>query len=190
MKSPIAVVVLAAGAGTRMKSAVPKVLHPLAGWPMLRHVLENAARLKPAKIVGVVAPGAKAVAQAFAPHPAVVQRRPLGTGHAAKAALGALKGHRGPVLIVYGDAPLVTAATLRRLVDACRKARAAVGVLGFVAQELGSLRQADRASRGSGKDSREQGCRRDGEGGRFLQFGRHVHRWRADRLPAGRDQER
>ena len=58
MKSPIAVVVLAAGAGTRMKSALPKVLHPLAGWPMVRHVLENASRLKPARIVGVVAPGA------------------------------------------------------------------------------------------------------------------------------------
>src|SRR5438132_263015 len=52
MKSPIAVVVLAAGAGTRMKSAVPKVLHPLAGWPMVRHVLENVARLRPARIVG------------------------------------------------------------------------------------------------------------------------------------------
>src|SRR5262252_7089338 len=69
MKSPIAVVVLAAGAGTRMKSAVPKVLHPLAGWPMVRHVLENVARLKPARIVGVVAPGAQEVAAAFAPHP-------------------------------------------------------------------------------------------------------------------------
>jgi bifunctional UDP-N-acetylglucosamine pyrophosphorylase/glucosamine-1-phosphate N-acetyltransferase len=135
MKSPIAVVVLAAGAGKRMKSAVPKVLHPLAGWPMLRHVLVNAARLKPAKIVGVIAPGAKAVAQAFAPHPSVVQARPLGTGHATKAALGALKGHRGPVLIVYGDAPLVTAPTLRRLVEACRKEKAAVGVLGFIARD-------------------------------------------------------
>ena len=57
MKSPIAVVVLAAGAGTRMKSALPKVLHPLAGWPMVRHVLANAARLKPARIVGQPARG-------------------------------------------------------------------------------------------------------------------------------------
>ena len=60
MKSPIAVVVLAAGAGTRMKSAVPKVLHPLAGWPMVRHVLENVAQLKPARIIGVVTSGASA----------------------------------------------------------------------------------------------------------------------------------
>jgi bifunctional UDP-N-acetylglucosamine pyrophosphorylase / glucosamine-1-phosphate N-acetyltransferase len=135
MKSPIAVVVLAAGAGTRMKSALPKVLHPLAGWPMVRHVLENAARLKPARIVGVVAPGARDVAAAFAPHPTMVQRKPLGTGHAAKAALPALKGHRGPVLVVYADAPLITTATLQRLVEACRKAKAAVGVLGFVARD-------------------------------------------------------
>ena len=135
MKSPIAVVVLAAGAGTRMKSATPKVLHPLAGWPMVRHVLDNAARLKPAKIVGVVAPGAANVAAAFAPHPTVVQRQALGTGHAAKAALGALKGHRGPVVVVFGDAPLITTATLHRLVETCRREQAAVGVLGFVARD-------------------------------------------------------
>jgi bifunctional UDP-N-acetylglucosamine pyrophosphorylase / glucosamine-1-phosphate N-acetyltransferase len=135
MKPPIAVVVLAAGAGTRMKSALPKVLHPLAGWPMVRHVLENVSRLKPARIVGVVSPGAKDVGAAFAPHPTVVQRQALGTGHAAKAALGALKGHRGPVLVVYADAPLLTTATLQRLIDECRKAKAAVGVLGFVAHD-------------------------------------------------------
>lgn len=135
MKSPIAVVVLAAGAGTRMKSALPKVLHPLAGWPMVRHVLENARRLKPARIVGVIAPGARDVAAAFAPHPTVVQRKPLGTAHAARAALPALKGHRGPVLIVFGDAPLVTASSIQRLIEACRKAKAAVGVLGFRAQD-------------------------------------------------------
>ncbi len=135
MKSPIAVVVLAAGAGTRMKSALPKVLHPLAGWPMVRHVLENVARLRPTRIVGVVAPGAKSVAAAFAPHPTVVQSKPLGTGHATKAALGALEGHRGPVLVVFGDAPLVTTESMRRLLTACARAKAAVGVLGFRAAD-------------------------------------------------------
>lgn len=135
MKPPIAVVVLAAGAGTRMKSALPKVLHPLANRPMVRHVLANAETLKPARIVGVIAPGARDVAQAFAPHPTVVQARPLGTGHAAKAALGALKGHTGPVLVVFGDAPLVTPDTLKRLLAACAREKAAVGVLGFVARD-------------------------------------------------------
>src|SRR5476651_649162 len=135
MRSPVAVVVLAAGAGTRMKSAVPKVLHPLAGWPMVRHVLDNVARLKPARVVGVVAPGARDVAAAFAPHPTAVQKKPLGTGDATKAALGALKGHTGPVLVVYADAPLITTETLKFLVDACRREKAAVGVLGFVASD-------------------------------------------------------
>jgi bifunctional UDP-N-acetylglucosamine pyrophosphorylase/glucosamine-1-phosphate N-acetyltransferase len=135
MRSPVAVVVLAAGAGTRMKSAVPKVLHPLAGWPMVRHVLDNVARLKPARVVGVVAPGARDVAAAFAPHPTVVQKKPLGTGDATRAALGALKGHTGPVLVVYADAPLITTETLKFLVDACRREKAAVGVLGFVASD-------------------------------------------------------
>ena len=131
MTSPIAVVVLAAGAGTRMKSTLPKVLHPLAGWPMLRHVLDNVGRLKPSRIVGVISPGAGTVAAAFAPHPTVVQKRPMGTGDAAKAALGALAGHRGPVLVVFGDAPLVTTASMKKLITACARVKAAVGVLGF-----------------------------------------------------------
>jgi len=135
MKSPIAVVVLAAGAGTRMKSALPKVLHPLANRPMLAHVLANAAALKPRLIVGVIAPGDAEVAKAFSPHPTAVQSTPLGTGHAARTALAALKGHDGPVLVVFGDAPLVTTASLQKLVAACRKAGAAVGVLGFVARD-------------------------------------------------------
>ncbi|MBX3552344.1 MAG: bifunctional UDP-N-acetylglucosamine diphosphorylase/glucosamine-1-phosphate N-acetyltransferase GlmU, partial [Pseudolabrys sp.] len=95
----------------------------------------NAEALKPTRIVGVVAPGATAVAGAFAPHPTVVQSKPLGTGHAAKAALGALKGHAGPVLVMFGDAPLVTTETLKRLVMACAREKAAVGVLGFVAED-------------------------------------------------------
>ena len=135
MKSPMAVVVLAAGAGTRMKSALPKVLHSVAGRPMLAHVLASVARLKPAKVVGVIAPGADAVAKAFAPHPTAVQKTAQGTGDAVKAALRQLRGHSGPVLVVYGDSPLLTTASLQRLVEACRKAKAAVGVLGFTARD-------------------------------------------------------
>jgi len=135
MKSPLAVVVLAAGAGTRMKSALPKVLHPVAGKPMLAHVLASVARLKPAKVVGVIAPGAETVAKAFAPHPTAVQKNALGTGDAVKAALPELSGHAGPVLVVYGDSPLITTASLQRLLDSCRKAKASVGVLGFVAKD-------------------------------------------------------
>lgn len=135
MKAPIAAVVLAAGAGTRMKSTLPKVLHQVANKPMVRHVLDTVARLKPARVVGVIAPGAERVAAAFAPHPTAVQRMPLGTGDAAKAALPALEGHSGPVLIVYADSPLLTAESLSRLVQACRGRKAAVGVLGFRARD-------------------------------------------------------
>jgi bifunctional UDP-N-acetylglucosamine pyrophosphorylase/glucosamine-1-phosphate N-acetyltransferase len=135
MKSPIAAVVLAAGAGVRMKSSLPKVLHQVAGKPMVHHVLDSVARLKPARIVGIVSPGAATVAAAFAPHPTAIQRQPLGTGDATKAALPALEGHEGPVLVVYADSPLLTPESLNRLVQACRRARAAVGVLGFKARD-------------------------------------------------------
>jgi bifunctional UDP-N-acetylglucosamine pyrophosphorylase / glucosamine-1-phosphate N-acetyltransferase len=135
MKISVAVVVLAAGAGTRMKSALPKVLHRLAGWPMLTHVLDNVGKLRPAHVIGVIAPGAKAVAHAFEPHLTVVQAKPLGTGHAVKAALNALEDHRGPVLVVFGDAPLVTTASMKRLIAACVRQKAAVGVLGFRARD-------------------------------------------------------
>jgi bifunctional UDP-N-acetylglucosamine pyrophosphorylase/glucosamine-1-phosphate N-acetyltransferase len=135
MKSPIAVVVLAAGAGTRMKSVLPKVLHSVAGRPMLAHVLASVGKLKPAKVVGVIAPGAEAVAKAFAPHPTAVQKKTLGTGDAARAALPALAGHRGPVVVIFGDAPLIRPATIQKLVTACQRAGAAVGVLGFKARD-------------------------------------------------------
>jgi bifunctional UDP-N-acetylglucosamine pyrophosphorylase/glucosamine-1-phosphate N-acetyltransferase len=135
MARSLAVVVLAAGAGTRMKSALPKVLHKLAGWPMAKHVLHNVGPLKPSRIVGVVGPGQQSVAAAFAPHKTAVQAKPLGTGNAAKAALPALKGHSGPVLIAFGDAPLIQSRTMARLLAECAKAKAAVGVLGFRAED-------------------------------------------------------
>ena len=116
-------------------------------------------RLKPARVVGVIAPGAKAVAAAFAPHPTVVQSRPLGTGDATKAALGALKGHRGPVLVVFGDAPLVTTASMQRLVAACRDAKAAVGVLGFSRRDPSPYGRLIVHRRPAREDRREQGRR-------------------------------
>ncbi|TXL73679.1 bifunctional UDP-N-acetylglucosamine diphosphorylase/glucosamine-1-phosphate N-acetyltransferase GlmU [Vineibacter terrae] len=141
MTRPLAVVVLAAGAGTRMKSTLPKVLHPVAGCPMLRHVLAAAEALRPDRIIVVGPPGRDDVAQAAAPHRCVIQDRPLGTGHAVKAALPALKGFGGDVLVAFGDSPLLTTATLRRLLAARRKApgrpkrRIALGVLGFRAAD-------------------------------------------------------
>ena len=134
--SDLAVVVLAAGAGTRMKSDLPKVMHSIAGRPMISHVLAAAEALSPARMAVVVAPGMDQVAAAVAPHPTVVQEKALGTGDAVRAARPVLEGHRGDVLILYGDTPLITAETLARLLEARRTkdvmgGEAAVAVLGF-----------------------------------------------------------
>ena len=127
----VAAVILAAGKGTRMKSDLPKVLHPVAGRPMIRHVLAAAAQLQPAKCVVVIGPDMDAVAAAAAPHPTEVQTERLGTADAVRMAQAALADFRkGTVLILFGDTPLITADTLRRMLDA-RAAGASVVVLGF-----------------------------------------------------------
>ncbi len=128
----LAVIVLAAGMGTRMKSDLPKVMHPLAGRPMISHLMETVAGLQPERVVVVVGPGMDGLAAAVAPHPTVVQQQRLGTGHAVLQARDALAGFEGTILVLYGDTPLLTAATLRRLLGErhCPKDPAVV-VLGF-----------------------------------------------------------
>jgi len=112
----VAAVILAAGKGTRMKSDLHKVLHPVAGRPMIGHVLAAAAALKPAKCVVVVGPDMDAVAAAVAPHPTVVQTERLGTADAVRAAQSALADFRkGTVLVLYGDTPMIASGTLRRM---------------------------------------------------------------------------
>jgi bifunctional UDP-N-acetylglucosamine pyrophosphorylase/glucosamine-1-phosphate N-acetyltransferase len=131
-KAPLAVIVLAAGLGTRMKSNLPKVMHPLAGQPLIRHVIATVEALDPERIAVVVGAEMAAVSRAVQPHPTVVQEPRLGTGHAVQAARPLLEGFGGDVLIVYGDTPLLPAATLRRMIEARRGPTApAVVVLGF-----------------------------------------------------------
>jgi bifunctional UDP-N-acetylglucosamine pyrophosphorylase/glucosamine-1-phosphate N-acetyltransferase len=130
--SGLAAVVLAAGMGTRMKSALPKVLHAIAGRPMINHVLANLAPLGASPVVVVVAPGMESVAKAVAPHATAIQNKQLGTGHAVLAARKALGEVNGDLLILYGDAPLISASTLQRLVERRRAAdKPAVVVLGM-----------------------------------------------------------
>ncbi len=116
-----AVVVLAAGQGTRMRSATPKVLHELGGRSMLGHVLAAAQPLGAGTTVVVVGSGREAVEAhlaAVAPGArAVLQAEQLGSGHAARVALDAVPELEGPVLVVNGDAPLLRTATLTALVD-------------------------------------------------------------------------
>jgi bifunctional UDP-N-acetylglucosamine pyrophosphorylase/glucosamine-1-phosphate N-acetyltransferase len=137
--SDLAVIVLAAGLGTRMKSAMPKVLHRVAGLPMVAHVLAAAATLKPVRVVLVVGPepemaAVEQAARAAAPGlpiVAVVQAERRGTGHAVRQARAALVGHRGDVVVLFGDTPMVTAETLRRLVRARRRGRHAAVAASF-----------------------------------------------------------
>ncbi len=115
---PLDVIVLAAGQGKRMRSALPKVLHPLGGRPLLAHVLDAARALHARNTVVVHGHGAEAVRSAFADAGVqwVLQAEQLGTGHAVQQALPLLGGD-GEVLILYGDVPLVRVANLERLVQ-------------------------------------------------------------------------
>ncbi|WP_395015133.1 bifunctional UDP-N-acetylglucosamine diphosphorylase/glucosamine-1-phosphate N-acetyltransferase GlmU [Dongia sp.] len=114
--SEIAAIVLAAGKGTRMKSALPKVLHRIAGRSMIGHVLDNLAALKVAKTAVVIAPGMDAVAKEVAPHAVAIQQEQLGTAHAAAAARDVIGRIDGTVLVLFGDSPFVTAETIGRMI--------------------------------------------------------------------------
>ena len=122
------IVILAAGTGKRMRSALPKVLHPLAGRPLLAHVIDTARALKPTRLVVVVGHGAEAVRQAVAAPDVqfAAQEQQLGTGHAVQQALPLLDPSE-PTLVLYGDVPLTRASTLQALTD--RAGRGGYGVL-------------------------------------------------------------
>ena len=141
MNVPLNVVILAAGQGKRMKSARPKVLHEVAGRPMLAHVIDTAVELgraagAAARVIVVVGHGADAVRSAFSDRAGlqfVVQSPQLGTGHAVQQA-AALLDEAAPTLVLYGDVPLITAATLQRLLAAARDGGA--GGLGLLTVTL------------------------------------------------------
>ena len=120
MPAPLHVVILAAGEGKRMRSALPKVLQQIAGRPMLAHVIDTARALHPAGIHVVHGHGGDAVQQAFDDQPDLQwaeQAQQLGTGHALQQAMpGVPDGAQ--VLVLYGDVPLITPATLQRLLEA------------------------------------------------------------------------
>lgn len=131
MTTPLHVVVLAAGEGKRMKSALPKVLQRIAGRPMLAHVLDSARALDPAGIHIVYGHGGDAVRAAFAAQTDLrwaEQAQQLGTGHAVQQAMPGIPDD-ARVLVLYGDVPLIRSATLRRLLDA-------PGALAVLAAEL------------------------------------------------------
>lgn len=113
----LATVILAAGMGTRMKSDLPKVLHPLAGRPMIMQLTATLAALSPERQIVVASPGNRDALQAALPDMTMaIQDPPLGTGHAVMAALEALSGFHGTVLTLFADSPLIGVETLRQMI--------------------------------------------------------------------------
>ncbi len=129
-------VVLAAGQGTRMKSALPKVLHPLAGLPLVAHVMNAAAAAGAHRCSAVIPPESKGFEQLHTPVETrfFEQKDRLGTAHAVLMARPALQDETGPVLILYGDTPLVTPASLKALASALQDG-AGMAVMGFNAKD-------------------------------------------------------
>jgi len=130
-KRPVAAIILAAGKGTRMKSDLHKVLHPIAGKPMLLHLLASVDALEPAHKIVVVGSGKEQLEAALAGTGCTiaVQEPQLGTGHAVQQAQAALAGFDGDVLILYGDVPLVSTATMQRMIDRLNEVDAPAAVI-------------------------------------------------------------
>lgn len=176
------IVILAAGQGTRMRSALPKVLHPVAGKPMLGHVIDTARALAPRKIHVVIGHGAERVRERLAADDIhfVLQAEQLGTGHAVAQAVPGIDAER--VLVLYGDVPLIQADTLRRLLERSSVDQAAL--LSVVMQDptgYGRILR-DEAGRVLGiveqKDAtREQRAIKEGNTGIFALPGKRLGDW-------------
>lgn len=132
----LAIVILAAGKGTRMHSTLPKVLHPLASRPMVDYSMETASRLSPEPPVLIVGHGAEQVQQLLGERARyVVQAEQLGTGHALMQAEEALRGRAGVVLVYVADMPLLGVETLRRMVTEHGQHEGPVTMLSVIAED-------------------------------------------------------
>jgi UDP-N-acetylglucosamine diphosphorylase/glucosamine-1-phosphate N-acetyltransferase len=127
----LAVIILAAGKGTRMQTSLAKVLLPLAGYPLLHYVLDLSSKLNPLRTIVVVGHQAEQVQQAFADREVefVVQHEQLGTGHAAQQAKEKLENFKGLVLVLCGDMPLIRPDTLLQMVAGHRASGAKCRIL-------------------------------------------------------------
>ncbi|CAI9119655.1 bifunctional UDP-N-acetylglucosamine diphosphorylase/glucosamine-1-phosphate N-acetyltransferase GlmU [Brytella acorum] len=133
-RRPTTAVILAAGLGTRMRSSLPKAQHLLGGRPMIAHLIATAKEVFD-HIVVVVGPGMDEMARLCAPHAIVVQENRLGTGHAARQAADLFGS--GDVAVLYADNPLITASTMRRLLDARRTPGTVLALLAMRPHEPG-----------------------------------------------------
>lgn len=130
MNSKTAAIILGAGKGTRMKSDLPKVMMPVCGKPMIKHIIETLLQMDIDQIVTIVAPDGDIVKNEVYPYPVCVQDKQLGTGHAVKCAADKLRGFDGVVLVIFGDTPLITKETFLRSATKVQEGYAVV-VLGF-----------------------------------------------------------
>ncbi|TNE67310.1 MAG: bifunctional UDP-N-acetylglucosamine diphosphorylase/glucosamine-1-phosphate N-acetyltransferase GlmU [Alphaproteobacteria bacterium] len=146
----IAALILAAGKGTRMKSDLHKVLHPVGGKPMLHHLLDTVVALAPARTLLVAGAGREQVAAAAPGLEIVTQAEQLGTGHAVMVAREALAGHTGDVIVLYGDVPFIPLSVMQAMLEA-RHAAPEVGlvVLGFRPADPGRYGRLVQAEDGS-----------------------------------------
>ena len=129
-ENKIAAIILGAGKGTRMKSDLPKVMMPVCGKPMIRHILDTLEATGVSKIVTVIAPDGDLVKKEVAPYQTCVQHHQQGTGDAVKSAKEAMKGFDGDILVIFGDQPLYTKNTIMKLVNKRREGYSIV-CLGF-----------------------------------------------------------
>jgi bifunctional UDP-N-acetylglucosamine pyrophosphorylase/glucosamine-1-phosphate N-acetyltransferase len=144
------VIVLAAGIGSRMRSTLPKVLHRIAGRTLLDAVIDTAEGVSPSRIITVVGAGRDSVEASLSGRDVtiVVQDPPLGTGDAARRGRSALSNGSGPVLILSGDAPLLTSATLTKLIERRRENGLDLAFLTFRPPETGDLGRVVRDAKG------------------------------------------
>lgn len=144
------ILILAAGKGSRMRSDLPKVLHPLLGRPLIEHVLDVAGELRPREIGVIVGHGRERVKEALAGRDVgfVVQREQKGTGHAVRSAARRFSGRGGDVVVLSGDVPLLTAGTLEAFVSRHRRSKAEASLITAVLDDPGSLGRVVRDGRG------------------------------------------
>jgi bifunctional UDP-N-acetylglucosamine pyrophosphorylase/glucosamine-1-phosphate N-acetyltransferase len=139
-KTKTAAIILCAGKGTRMCSDLPKVLHPLAGRPMLSHLLDTLSQLNFSKTTVVIGQNMDAVSEIAYPHPVVLQSKQLGTGHAVLSARQILADNKGDfsgdVIVLFGADPLIQANTISQMINVRQKSpNPTIVVLGFEAQD-------------------------------------------------------
>ena len=147
--TPLSALVMAAGLGTRMRSSLPKHLHPLLGRRLMEWSIEAGRTLGPSPLVVVVSPETAEACGELDGVVTAIQRKPRGTGDAVAAARQPLSGFDGDVLVLSGDTPLLTESLLRGLVDEHRRNDADVTVLSFVPDDPGAYGRVVRDAAGA-----------------------------------------